>query len=128
MARPFKRGVADGEPHHALMQHAADQRTQGLVLGIRSAVLRPLCGMGSDALLGARDTALEIALGTLQTVTQHVKAGPVAAVARGIGHGCLSIGLVRQYARSGSWGRLSSESSRIGCRALDIRGHTRATR
>jgi hypothetical protein len=58
--------------------------------------------MGSDALLGARNAALEIALGALQTVTQHVKAAAMAGVARGIGHGCLSMLMEVQYARSGS--------------------------
>jgi hypothetical protein len=60
-------------------------------LRIRSAVLRPLRGVGSNALLRARDTSLDIALGALQTVTQHMKAGSMAAVARGIGHECLSM-------------------------------------
>jgi hypothetical protein len=71
-------------------------------LRIRGAVLRALCGMRSNALLGARDAALEIALGALQTVTQHVKAASMSAVGCGVGHGCLSMVLVGQYARSGS--------------------------
>jgi hypothetical protein len=71
-------------------------------LRIRGAVLRPLCGVGCDALLGTRDTALLVAHGALQAVTQHVKAAAVSAVARGIGHGGLSMWMEGQYARSGS--------------------------
>lgn len=65
---------------------------------IRGAILRPLRAVRDDALAGARDAALQIAQCALQTVTQDVKPASMPAGACGVGHGCLSMVMVTQYA------------------------------
>ena len=105
--------------------------------------------MSGDPFLGAREPALRITRRALEPVTQDVKATSMAAVAGGVGHACLSVLMVEEYARRTKtvccprclppakhslkhaarlWGPLSSERARIGFRPLDIRGHTRRTR